>query len=363
MKICLIGKNLTNFVLANVLANKKINVDIFYSKNLRLLKNDSPRTLAISINNYEYIKKNNKKINISTWPSKKIKIYTEKNKSQELFEFANRERNNFFLTKYNEIYNFFLKALKKNYYVKFKKFEGNNNKWIANKNYNLIINSDPNGYITKKFFSKRLEKNYNSLAYTLVITHAKLDNNIAIQIFTKDGPLAFLPLSKTQTSIVFSSTSINKMKIEKIKRIIKKFNNKYEISKYGKLESFQLKFLTLRNYYYKNIISFGDLLHKIHPLAGQGFNMSIRDIKILSKIIQERIDLGLDIDNSVGINFEKKTKHLNLIYGSSINLIYNFFNTDFKFNNSLSDPIFKIFKKNNFLNKYATYFSDRGLDI
>ena len=36
---------------------------------------------------------------------------------------------------------------------------------------------------------------------------------------------------------------------------------------------------------FKNILSFGDLIHKVHPLAGQGFNMTIRDIKSLSNII------------------------------------------------------------------------------
>ena len=35
-----------------------------------------------------------------------------------------------------------------------------------------------------------------------------------------------------------------------------------------------------------NILAFGDLLHKIHPLAGQGFNMTIRDMTNLIKIIK-----------------------------------------------------------------------------
>ena len=39
------------------------------------------------------------------------------------------------------------------------------------------------------------------------------------------------------------------------------------------------------NYYHQNIVAFGDCLHKIHPLAGEGFNMTIRDIKVISKII------------------------------------------------------------------------------
>ena len=363
MKICLLGNNLTNFVLANVLAKKKLNVDIFYTQNLILRKNKSSRTLAISSDNYVYLKENNKKLNVSAWPTKKIKIYVEKKKSEELFEFINKDKNNFFLIKYDEIYDFFLKNLKKNKYIKFIKLKNNNTKFFFKKNYNLIINSEPKSYITKKFFYKRLEKSYNSLAYTFLITHKRLQNNIAMQIFTKDGPLAFLPLSNSKTSIVFSCKSSHKIQKQEIKKIIKKFNNKYEIKKFGKLENFTLKFSMLRNYYYKNILSFGDLIHRIHPLAGQGFNMTIRDIKILSQIIEEKINLGLEIDNSVGVNFEKKTKHLNFIYGSGVDLIYKFFNLDDKLNNSLSELIFKIFRRNNFLNKYATYFSDKGMNI
>ena len=34
-------------------------------------------------------------------------------------------------------------------------------------------------------------------------------------------------------------------------------------------------------------------MHKIHPLAGQGFNMTIRDIKNIIEIIKYKIDLGL----------------------------------------------------------------------
>jgi 2-octaprenyl-6-methoxyphenol hydroxylase len=52
-------------------------------------------------------------------------------------------------------------------------------------------------------------------------------------------------------------------------------------------------------------LAFGDLLHKIHPLAGQGFNMTIRDIKVLVNIIQNRLNLGLPLDSSVNEQFEK----------------------------------------------------------
>ena len=48
----------------------------------------------------------------------------------------------------------------------------------------------------------------------------------------------------------------------------------------------------LRNYIHKNILAFGELIHRIHPLAGQGFNMTIRDIKSLSNIIDQKLYLG-----------------------------------------------------------------------
>ena len=114
----------------------------------------------------------------------------------------------------------------------------------------------------------------------------------------------------------------------------------YQINKIGKIEKFKIKFLVLRNYFYKNILAFGDVLHKVHPLAGQGFNMTIRDIITLSDIIDSKIDLGQEIDASIGLEFEKKLKHINFIFSSGIDFIYKFFNFDNKINNKLSKPIF-----------------------
>ena len=94
--------------------------------------------------------------------------------------------------------------------------------------------------------------------------------------------------------------------------LINKNKPKYQIKKILKLSSFKLSSSNLRNYYHKNILAFGDLLHRIHPLAGQGFNMTIRDIKILSRIIQNKIELGMQLDSTILAMFEKETKSKNL---------------------------------------------------
>ena len=70
--------------------------------------------------------------------------------------------------------------------------------------YNLVLNTDGNNPLTKKYFSKKIEKKYNSVAYTTILKHKKITNNVATQIFTKYGPLAFLPISECETSVVYS---------------------------------------------------------------------------------------------------------------------------------------------------------------
>ena len=125
---------------------------------------------------------------------------------------------------------------------------------------------------------------------------------------------------------------------------------------------FDLKLLNLRNYYYKNVLAFGDLLHKIHPLAGQGFNMSIRDIKELVRLIKFKIDHGLEINNSVCKDFEKSTKHKNYIFTNGIDLIYEIFHLENKMKNNIISDSVKYFGRNKTLNGIFKKFADGGLN-
>ena len=93
------------------------------------------------------------------------------------------------------------------------------------------------------FFSKRIEKNYNSYAYTTTIFHKKIKNNTAFQNFTKNGPLAFLPISDLETSIVYSLKSINKKSASEMNDLIEKYSVFKKYPSTLKIKIDQTKFL------------------------------------------------------------------------------------------------------------------------
>ena len=187
-----------------------------------------------------------------------------------------------------------------------------------------------------------------------------MDNSNAIQIFTNLGPIAFLPVSERETSIVYSVKKIFKLKDNEIIELIKKYNPKYSIVKIHKVQNFKLISSNLRSYHYKNVLAFGDLLHKIHPLAGQGFNMTIRDINQLLMIIINKIELGLQIDNSICLEFEKKVRHKNYLFSSSIDLVYEFFNLESKIKKKNLSKLVQFLGKNESINKLFTKFANNG---
>ncbi len=353
MKVSILGNSLTSLALAKTLVNLGISVDIF--SNQKSKKNNKIQTLGISKSNIDFFNENILNIRKSLWDINKIEIFNENSK---ILNFENDNKNLFSVIKNFNLYNHLFLNLKKNKLIRFKKdinYDG-----LRKQNYKLIFNCNYHHSISKKFFFKKFKKNYNSFAYTTILKHKKLtNNNTASQIFTKRGPLAFLPISPTETSIVYSARGKNDINFEDL---MKKYNTKYKILKINKLIKFELKSSNLRSYYHQNIIAFGDLLHKLHPLAGQGFNMTIRDIKKIHELIKFKKDHGLDLDNSICTDFEKKTKSSNYLFSNGIDFIYEFFNFENKYNIDFSKSV-KFLGKNKIVNSFFTKFADNGITI
>tara|TARA_B100000900_G_scaffold408324_1_gene422405 strand:- start:757 stop:1827 length:1071 start_codon:yes stop_codon:yes gene_type:complete len=354
MKVCIIGNGLVSLTLANILIQKDIFVDIYASR--YKYQYDHSRTLGISKSNIDYF--NNEIIDIKKilWNIKEIKIYTEKDIKNELLRFENKNHQIFSIIRNFELQNILIKKLKNSNLIKFK-----NNLDIDQKKYNLVINSDPNHPFVRKFFSKKIEKDYDSYAYTTSIIHKNIINDIAFQNFTTIGPLAFLPISKSETSIVFSLKSTVIKSSNEMNNLVKKYNPIYSIKRINKWNSFKLRSSNLRNYFKDNVLAFGDLIHKIHPLAGQGFNMSLRDIKLLSDLIDEKINLGLDLDYSICEDFQKKSKDKNFIFSSGIDFVYELFNLENKTNSNFLNNSINIVGNNKVINSFLKKFADNGI--
>ena len=119
----------------------------------------------------------------------------------------------------------------------------------------------------------------------------------------------------------------------------------------------------MRSFYHENILAFGDLLHRLHPLAGQGFNMTIRDVNELVNIISKKIDLGLPLDSSVNKQFEKKSRYKNYFFSNSISLMHEFFDLERKFKNKILSQSVKLIGSNTYLNRFFTQVADKGLNF
>ena len=357
MTVCILGNGLTALTLAKALVNNKINVDVLYSK--KNYKISDTRTIGISKNNIDFFNSNIINIEEIIWNLKKIEIFSENLNKERLINFETNNDQLFSTLKNDKLYNLLEKNLLKNKLFK-SKFISKKNLSFLNE-YELIINCDPSNLITNRYFNKKIIKKYNSYAYTTIITHDQILNDTAFQIFTKKGPLAFLPISNRQTSIVYSLYNSMNQKEKKIDQLIKDKNFRYKIKSIDKINSFELKSLNLRSYYHDNILAFGDLLHKVHPLAGQGFNMTIRDIKILLEIIKKKLDVGLSLDSSVNSEFQKKLRHKNFIFSNGVDLIHEFFNLERKTKNNFLSKSVKLIGNYPSINKMFTKIADRGV--
>jgi 2-octaprenyl-6-methoxyphenol hydroxylase len=357
MTVCILGNSLTALTLAKALVNYEIDVDVIFNKKNH--KINVTRTIGISKNNIDFFNRNIINIEKLIWNIKKIEIFSENLKKEKLINFKANKSQLFSIIKNHKLYQLLDKDLSKSKFFK-SRFSTEKNLSFLNK-YDLVINCDPFNFITKRYFSKKISKEYNSTAYTTIISHDEIINDTAVQIFTKKGPLAFLPISNKKTSIVYSIHNSKNLEEENIKELIKDKNFYYKISEVEKINSFELKSFNLRSYYHNNILAFGDLLHKVHPLAGQGFNMTIRDIKVLSQIIKKRLDLGLLIDSSVSLEFQKKIKHKNLIFSNGIDLIHEFFNIERKTKTNFLSKSVKLVSNQPSINRMFAKIADKGI--
>jgi 2-octaprenyl-6-methoxyphenol hydroxylase len=376
-KICIIGDGLAGLTTAIILSKENVKVDLYCNNNKKKNKNLDNRTTAISESSYQFIKNNIKiKNQFFFWPCKKINLFFEDKK--KIINFLNFEEK-----KKNLMYVFQNKDLKKNLdeiisatnkiKVIKKKIENINNEEgsinFGKKTvfYDLIILSI--GGRSKLYSTieqgRSIEKDYEELALTANIKHnAKIEG--ASQFFLREGPLAILPFQKKEFSTVWSVSNdffcINENNIKKIlsEKIIKLLKIK-SIKNITNIQSFPINLNLKTRYYKKNVLILGDGLHTVHPIAGQGFNLVLRDIKKLKELMSKTLRLGLLIKESFILkDFYNSRKAENNLFGLGINLTNIFFKNN-KYFSPLRKGILNNIDKFKIIKKISRSMSDRGI--
>ena len=374
-KICIIGDGLTGLTTAAILGKQNIDIDL-YSDNKKKIQIIDTRTTAISESNFQYIKST---LNLSStnffWACKKVKLfYQDENKIINFLNFNEKNKKFMYIFQNQDLKKKLNKIISKKKNIKLikKKVEAiNSNDGFVTVNkkkifYDLIILSigGLSNFYSRIDAGRSIKKSYDEIAITTQIKH-KTNIQNASQFFLKEGPLAILPYKKNFFSIVWSVSNnyfnINQSNLKKIlSKKLKMLLNSNKIINIGKIKSFPINLNLKIKYFKKNILILGDGLHAIHPIAGQGFNLVLRDISKLAELTSKTSQLGLLFKNTVMLeDFYNSRKAENNLFGLGINLTNSFFK-DRKYFTSIKKIILNNINSFGFIKKTSQTLADRG---
>ncbi len=147
---------------------------------------------------------------------------------------------------------------------------------------------------------------YDHEALVTAITHAKPHGSIAYEIFYPTGPFAILPMvdsdaGKSRSAIVWSVTAKDAPAYRKLSK--RAFAAELEKAMGGILgaiemaapvSGYPLGFHHTAKITETRLVLVGDSAHGIHPIAGQGLNLGLRDVAALTEVLVDGMRLGLD---------------------------------------------------------------------
>ena len=143
--------------------------------------------------------------------------------------------------------------------------------------------------------------NYDQSAIVTTVAHEREHNGRAEEHFLPAGPFAILPLTGRRCSIVWTETSGEADRIVALPdnefhgELEKRFGLQLgDIEVIGPRRAFPLGLFTARTFIGERLALVGDAAHIIHPIAGQGLNMGLRDVAALAEAIADAARLGLD---------------------------------------------------------------------
>lgn len=170
----------------------------------------------------------------------------------------------------------------------------------------LIGADGRNSSVAQRAGVKRQGWDYGQTALVAAIDHEKPHHGIAQQYFMATGPLAILPLPGNRSSVVWSETNANARTIaaldddEFLKVLRPRFGDYLgAISLAGARFSYPLSLSLAETYAAPRVALVGDAAHGVHPVAGQGLNLGLRDVAALAEVLVEAARRGEDIGSEL----------------------------------------------------------------
>ena len=167
----------------------------------------------------------------------------------------------------------------------------------------LLVGCDGRGsQVAQRANIKRRGWDYEQTALVCAVSHELPHNGTAHQFFTPAGPLAILPLPGNKSSIVWTESTqraadINALDdagyLAALAPVFGDFLGKVDLA--GDRFTYPLTLSLADSFISERIALLGDAAHGIHPLAGQGLNLGLKDIAALAEVLAIAARRGEDI--------------------------------------------------------------------
>ncbi|NCV53963.1 MAG: hypothetical protein EBW59_04170 [Betaproteobacteria bacterium] len=312
--IRVIGGGPTGLIFSLLNAHEKHKIVIHEKLNINALLQQS-RALALSASSIDILKKINinPKNDLNFIPINKIHTSQKKSFGRVIID-QSKSAPIGFVIRYDQLIKALLEKISVNKYISIH-FESeivsmdvkkSFFKDIDNKkyNYNFLIFSDGIGNLLNNQFEFSVDNemsNYSALVCE-VTTQLK-HQNIAYERFTPDGPIALLPINNESLSkLVWTGNSNFVESLFKLNnnQFIECFHEQFgerlgQVVDLGKRIVYPLRQQYILKPYIENLLVLGNAAHTMHPVAGQGLNLSIRDIAYLTTIL-EKNQYSIDTD-------------------------------------------------------------------
>ena len=143
---------------------------------------------------------------------------------------------------------------------------------------------------------------YCQSAIVTTVTAGMPHANTAYERFTDTGPLALLPLTENRCAVVWSAkaeevpTLTGWSDAEFLAQLQDRFGDRLgTFTRLGKRKAYPLMLTRVKEQVRERLALIGNAAHTVHPVAGQGFNLGLRDVAVMAEILTDALRSGEDI--------------------------------------------------------------------